>query len=237
MKNLFTFWRNPNESNGSTCRGLNGGRMGVTTSVKRLSNDCRMTLDRVSTLFLLLIALSFGFSSQAWGSGKQEQKGWQAADTAYVVTPTISTQDTLYLKYEDAKATATTWWERYGCQAILLTIIGAGITLFTTWVTNKQERKRRKQDLKDEQAIETEKKIYNLIVALRNATDKNREDAIHKLAIELQEAELTMRTPLYLTAAQILTLYQNGGDSDALNQLPEEQMLLEQYKKHFLGEV
>ncbi len=203
----------------------------------KVFNDCRMTVGRLSTLFLLLLALSFGFNQEAWAGSKQEPEGWQAADTAYVVTPTISTQDTLYLKYEDAKATTSTWWERYGCQAILLTIIGAGITLFTTWVTNKQEGERKKQDKKDEQAIETEKKIYNLIVALRNAGEDKREGFINKLSIELQEAELTMRTPLYLTATQILTLYQNGEDSDALNQLPKEQMLLEQYKKQFLGEA
>lgn len=239
MKHFFTFRQRPNEFLiGKLARVSSNTRSRVSSNTRaQVSAKCRSTVGRLSTLLCLLL-LGLGFSQQAWGEGKQEPKGgWQAADTAYVVTPTISTQDTLYLKYEDAKATTSTWWERYGGQAILLTIIGAGITLFTTWLTNKQERKRRKQDKKDEQAVETEKNIYKLIVALRNAKDDSRAKARRQLLVELQEAELTMRTPLYLTAAQILTLYQNEEDAGALNQLLEEQKLLEQYKKQFLGEI
>ncbi len=35
-------------------------------TMSRLSRDCRMTLGRLSTLFLLLFALSFGFNQEAW---------------------------------------------------------------------------------------------------------------------------------------------------------------------------
>ncbi|MBQ0153422.1 MAG: InlB B-repeat-containing protein [Bacteroidales bacterium] len=67
MKHLFSFRQRPNETlTHSTTRGLNGSRMVVETTIKGRSNDCRMTLGRLSTSLLLLFALSFGFSSQAW---------------------------------------------------------------------------------------------------------------------------------------------------------------------------
>ncbi|MCQ2310253.1 MAG: InlB B-repeat-containing protein [Paludibacteraceae bacterium] len=106
MKHLFTFRNRPSELLTPTSRNLNGGRTGVGATVKQVSNDCRMTLDRPSTYtlshssvhqqaatlpnnavcgnskrlcrstipsfkkvasLLLLFALSFGFSQQAWG--------------------------------------------------------------------------------------------------------------------------------------------------------------------------
>ncbi|MCQ2339331.1 MAG: hypothetical protein MJZ79_00900 [Paludibacteraceae bacterium] len=65
MKHLFSFRQRPNETlTHSTTRGLIGSRMVVETTVKGRSNDCRMTLGRLSTLFLLLLALSFGFNQE-----------------------------------------------------------------------------------------------------------------------------------------------------------------------------
>lgn len=65
MKHLFSFRQRPNETlTHSTTRGLNGSRMVVETTVKGRSNDCRMTVGRLSTLFLLLFALSFGFNQE-----------------------------------------------------------------------------------------------------------------------------------------------------------------------------
>ncbi len=66
MKHLFSFRQRPNETlTHSTTRGLNGSRMVVETTVKGRSNDCRMTVGRLSTLFLLLFALCFGFNQEA----------------------------------------------------------------------------------------------------------------------------------------------------------------------------
>lgn len=73
MKHLFTFRQRPNETlTHSTTRGLNGSRMVVETTVKGRSNDCRPTVGRLSTLFLLLFALSFGFNQEA----KAEKGFW-----------------------------------------------------------------------------------------------------------------------------------------------------------------
>lgn len=70
MKHLFSFRQRPNETlTHSTTRGLNGSRMVVETTVKGRSNDCRPTLGRLSTLFLLLFALSFGFNQEAKAYG------------------------------------------------------------------------------------------------------------------------------------------------------------------------
>lgn len=66
MQHLFSFRQRPNETlTHSTTRGLNGSRMVVETTVKGRSNDCRPTLGRLSTLLLLLFALSFGFNQEA----------------------------------------------------------------------------------------------------------------------------------------------------------------------------
>ena len=71
MKHLFSFRQRPNETlTHSTTRGLNGSRMVVETTVKDLSSLFRglggSTVHRALCIVNLLLALSFGFSSQAW---------------------------------------------------------------------------------------------------------------------------------------------------------------------------
>ncbi|MBQ0136397.1 MAG: InlB B-repeat-containing protein [Bacteroidales bacterium] len=71
MKHLFTFRQRPNES-------LTGKLARVSSdTLSQVSAKCRSTVGRLSTLFLLL-ALSFGFSSQAWADYT-----WKTNDLLY----------------------------------------------------------------------------------------------------------------------------------------------------------
>lgn len=102
MKHLFSFRQRPNETlTHSTTRGLNGSRMVVETTVKGRSNDCRPTVGRLSTLFLLLFALSFGFNQEV-----KAGVGFYQGNIVFDATGWTSTKNmSFYVGRETGK-----WW-------------------------------------------------------------------------------------------------------------------------------
>ncbi len=187
---------------------------------------------------LLSFVLSITSLNPMWAAESTKQDKGQAnkqPDTAYIITPTISTQDTIYLKHEDVRLPET-WWGQNGgnlIQALLVLLLGAGITWLTSTINAGNERKRKKQDKIVDDAIKIEKQIYTQIIAVRNAQDtNNREQLLDHLSVQLQEAELTMRTPLYLAASNILNFYRENKELD-VDTMSLERDLLEDYKRLF----
>ena len=189
---------------------------------------------KVRWLFALFALLTFG-GGQMWaeeGVPKQISK-----DTAYIITPTISTKDTIYLKYEQSQTATKSSWDIYGgiFQSILLLVLGAGISWLTTTLDNRKERKLKKQEKIADKAIEIEERIYSLLMDIRNTQDnKERKRLLRLFVPQLQKAELTMRTPLYQAAHNLYSYYLDvANDANQVQHTEVEEMLLETYKAYF----
>ena len=193
-------------------------------------------LPRIVLILFTILTLSVG---QMWAAETQTKTNtkqkFTKADTAYIITPTISTQDTIYLKHEDTSSKET-WWQRNGgslIEALAVLLLGAGISMFTTYLNARSESKRKKQEKILDESIEIEKNIYNQFIAIRNEQDNaRREELLDKIEIQIQQAELTMRTPLQLAANNLLNFYSQGGGNE-IDAIVEEKRLLEEYKHLF----
>ena len=194
------------------------------------------------TLMLLLVAY-IGIGN-VWGTdnaniANKNTENKQNINTncnqagTYIYTPDLSTQDTIYLKHQDTTP-AGSWWQRNGwnlIQAALLLVLGALMSLFTGQVSASIERKRRKQELIEGKAIEIEKNIYKQFVALRNTqSDDERSKLLQQTESLLNEAELSMRTELYMASCNLLNFYTTYSQDDA-ESMAKEEALFAEYKK------
>ena len=150
----------------------------------------------------------------------------------YIYTPNLSTQDTLILKHQDTTP-AGSWWRRNGwnfIQAALLLVLGALMSLLTGQVSARIDRQKKKQEMIEGKAIEVEEKIYQWFLKIRNAEDEGtREKLLQQVEILLNEAELTMRTPLYLAAVDLRNFYTSYNLDDA-ESTEREEALFAKYK-------
>ncbi|MBR1922756.1 MAG: hypothetical protein IJ838_03270 [Paludibacteraceae bacterium] len=182
-------------------------------------------------LFALFALLTLGVVEMwaAEGVPKQISK-----DTAYIITPAISTKDTIYLKHEDIKPTETWWNKNSGnlIQAILVLILGAGISWLTTTIDGRKERMMKKQEKIADKAIEIEENIYSLLIDIRNTpSPKEREQLLNEFAAHLQKAELIMPTLLINAANDIYNYYLDlANDQEQIQRTDTENNLFENYK-------
>lgn len=226
MKHLFTFWRNPNESNGSTCRGLNGGRMGVETTVKGLSSPFKGLGGFASLTLFLLLALCLGFSQQAWGVESSSMLSEQGCgiDTSYIVTTNLSTKDTIYIKHEDTSITSSSWWEQnkgfiFGILQVLLgAILGVGATLLTNYINAKKEERRLEYELSNhlqtiiaEEGVAKEQDIYSYFVNIPIAFDEGNDvvSLLDEMARKLDRYKIDIRPCLYADSLEWHTYWTN----------------------------
>ena len=89
---------------------------------------------------------------------------------------------------------------------------------------------KKKQEMIEGKAIEVEEKIYQWFLKIRNAEDEGtREKLLQQVEILLNEAELTMRTPLYLAAVDLRNFYTSYNLDDA-ESTEREEALFAKYK-------
>ena len=184
---------------------------------------------RYAAMLFMLLTLGLG---QMWGADgdatdSQNAQSVTYSTPQYIYTPNLSTQDTLILKHQDTTP-AGSWWQRNGwnfIQAALLLVLGAMMSLITGQVSARIERKKKKQEMIEGKAIEVEEKIYQWFVKIRNAADEaTREKLLLQVDLQLNEAELTMRTPLYLAAVDLRNFYTSYNLDDAESTEREEAM-------------
>ena len=188
---------------------------------------------------LLLLTLGVG---QMWGA-KEDSNPRTAQDTAYIITPNISTQDAIYIKHEDIKPVEKTWWEIYGgvVESLLAILAGAGVSLFTTWLKDRQEEKRFEQELHNkrqmtitDEGIRKEHEIYYSLLDIQNESDNVKiQTVLQSFKLQLDKAKLDMTPSLYLLANDMYVYFRGrlAGTEDRDEQ--QEQQMFEKYYATF----
>jgi hypothetical protein len=207
--------------------------------IKRLFMDSHekqspQRFGRYAAMLIMLLTLGVGqmWSADGDNADSQNVQSVTCSTPQYIYTPNLSTQDTLILKHQDTTP-AGSWWQRNGwnfIQAALLLLLGALMSLLTGLVSSQIERKKKKQEMIEGKAIEVEEKIYQWFVKIRNAEDEaTREKLLLQVDLQLNEAELTMRTPLYLSAVDLRNFYTTYNLDDA-ESTEREEALFAKYK-------
>ncbi|GEM_PF-3061663 len=179
---------------------------------------------KVRWLFALFALLTLGVVEMwaAEGVPKQIPK-----DTAYIITPTISTLDTIYLKYEDARYTEPNWWSKHSgemVQLILALLLGSGVAILTTKLNNGYEQQRENRRLAHEEhqleralrqqrqeyiiaeGVKREHQLFELILDIQNIeVIDTKKQLLEKFGLLLQKSRLDVRTELYRLANNIYT--------------------------------
>lgn len=177
----------------------------------------------------LLLTLSMG----QMGAETYQEKETAEQNTTYIITPNISTQDTIYIKHEEANLTSNSWWDIYGNSilAIVTLLLGAGITWFTSLLTRKQERSYEKQEKIINEALQTEKEIYFKMIEIKNADNlEQTQTLLAEFKLQLQKARLAMRPELRATARDFFTHFHNIAlDPQTSRNTEKEEEILEKY--------
>ena len=195
---------------------------------------------RYAGMLIMLLTLGVG---QMWAE-KGETKDTKARtiqDTTYIITPNISTQDAIYIKHEDINPTEKTWWEKYGgvIESLLAVLAGAGVSLLTTWLKDRQEEKRFEQELHNkrqisitDEGIKKEHEIYYSLLEIQNESDNEKiKAALQTFKLQLDKAKLDMTPSLYLLANDMYVYFITHADGD--RDMDEEIQYLNNYYSQF----
>ena len=208
----------------------------------RVSRSIRIVkaLSRAVAVFTLLLTLGVAemWAEEDIGAGThgRAKPPIKPTDTAVVITPTISTQDTLYLKHEavqsgkESNGMNTALW-----MSLITLILGAGITILTTWLNSKRDLRYRKQEKLDDEIKTTEKDIYYQLIDIKNATtDKQRLVLLEDFNIRLQKARLYIRPSVRAIARDMMVyFFEIATDNQVVRQPEKEEMLLDNYYEIF----
>ena len=188
----------------------------------------------------LLLTLGVG---QMWAAEKENTiQNIAKQDTAYIITPNISTQDTIYLKHEDLKPVEKGWWELYGgvLEALLAVLAGAGVSWFTTWYNGMQDQKRKDQEahykrreIITEKGIEKEHELYYLLWDIKNAAPEKMTALVDAFPEHLDKAKLDILPPLYYLANDMYVYYRSLVDGEEVRTDEKEQAFFDQYYSTF----
>lgn len=169
-------------------------------------------------------------------------------DTAFIITPNISTHDTLYLKHEDAKAIEQTWWDLHSneiVQLIIALLLGGGVALLTTRLNNQQELKREEQRISKElklqqqlfvmtEGVKREHQLYEALLDIQNAkTLAEMSQLTDAFAIQLDKAQLDIRDTLYRTANNMHAYYSRLAAGTIEKDPEREKRYFDQYREIF----
>ena len=208
---------------------------------------------KLKSFFLaLLLTCGVGLLPAATGMEKQAPvQGKQKMDTAYIVTPTLSTQDTIYLKHENTTPKES-WWKAHSGDVIIsllelavALVLGAGVSLLTTRLNNKEERYREKARLENEllrqrqllittAGIQKEHDIYARLLEIKNAEGDERTRLLNDFPRMLETAKLDILPALYNTANDMYVYYCSIDDASGYKGSDaEEQEFLDTYYNEF----
>lgn len=203
---------------------------------------------KLKSFFLaLLLTCGVGLLLAATGMEKQATvQGKQKMDTAYIVTPTLSTQDTIYLKHENTTPKES-WWKAHSGDVIIsllelavALVLGAGVSLLTTRLNNKEERYREKARLENEllrqrqllittAGIQKEHDIYARLLEIKNAEGDERTRLLNDFPRMLETAKLDILPPLYELANDMYVYYYNIANGIDVRTDEAEQEFFDRY--------